>query len=142
MGKLSYAREKNVSLTIECHDFLPEPRDPAVTHELITVIGNLLDNSIDATVGCDEKEVLMEIFYQDGQFEMVVTDTGMGMPEDMVEDIFIKGYSSKGEGRGYGLFLVKESIGKLNGVLHVESKEGSGTTMIVQASYEEGMKGD
>ncbi|MEI2663585.1 DcuS/MalK family sensor histidine kinase [Rossellomorea sp. LJF3] len=142
MGKLSYAREKNVRLTIECHDFLPEPRDPAVTHELITVIGNLLDNSIDATMDCEEKEVLMELFYQDGQLEIVVTDTGIGMPDDMVEDIFIKGYSSKGEGRGYGLFLVKETIGKLNGTLHVESKEGSGTTIIVQASYKEGMKGD
>ncbi|PFA66478.1 two-component system sensor histidine kinase DcuS [Bacillus sp. AFS015802] len=142
MGKLSYAREKSVSLTVECHDFIPEPKDPSVTHELITVIGNLLDNSIEATMDRNEKEVLVELFYQEDQFEMVVTDTGIGMPDDMVKDIFTKGYSSKGDGRGYGLFLVKESLGKLNGTLHVESKEGSGTTMIVQASYKEGNPGD
>jgi two-component system, CitB family, sensor histidine kinase MalK len=142
MGKLSYAREQNVALTIECHDFVPEPKDPTVTHELITVIGNLLDNSIEATTNSDEKEVLMELFYQDEQLEMVVTDTGEGMVDGMVEDIFTKGYSSKGDGRGYGLFLVKESLRNLNGNLHVESKVGSGTTMIVQASYKEGKKGD
>jgi two-component system, CitB family, sensor histidine kinase MalK len=142
MGKLSYAREKNVSLTIECHDVIPEPSDPGVTHKLITVIGNLLDNSIEATMDRDEKEVLMELFYREDQFEMVVTDTGIGMPDDMVEDIFTKGFSSKGEERGYGLFLVKECLGKLNGSLHVESKVGSGTTLIVQASYKEGKKSD
>ncbi|MCA1059581.1 DcuS/MalK family sensor histidine kinase [Rossellomorea aquimaris] len=142
MGKLSYAREKNVSLTIECHDLIPEPEDPDVTHEMITVIGNLLDNSIEATMGRDEKEVLMELFYKEDQFEMIVTDTGVGIPDDIVSDLCTKGLSSKGEGRGYGLFLVKESIGKLNGNLHVESKVGSGTTMIVQASYKEGKKND
>jgi two-component system, CitB family, sensor histidine kinase MalK len=142
MGKLSYAREKNVVLTIDCHDFIPEPGDPAVTHELITVIGNLLDNSIEATAGCDEKEVLMELSYQNGVFELIITDTGKGIPEEMIEEIFIKGYSSKGEGRGYGLFLVKESLDKLGGNLHVESKEGSGTTMIAQVLYKEGKKND
>ncbi|MBN8192529.1 DcuS/MalK family sensor histidine kinase [Bacillus sp. NTK074B] len=142
MGKLSYAREKNVSLTIECHDFIPEPEDSDVTHELITVIGNLLDNSIEATLDRYEKEVLMELFYEEGQFEMIVTDTGLGIPDDRVADLFTKGFSSKGEGRGYGLFLVKESLGKLNGNLHVESKVGSGTTMIVQAPYKERKKND
>jgi two-component system, CitB family, sensor histidine kinase MalK len=142
MGKLSYAREKNVALTIECHDFIPEPKDPTVTHELITVIGNLLDNSVEATTNSDEKEVLMELFYEDEQFEMVVTDTGEGLADEMLENIFTKGYSSKGEGRGYGLFLVKESLRKLNGTLHLESKVGSGSTMIVQASYKEGKKSD
>ncbi|MGF3102149.1 DcuS/MalK family sensor histidine kinase [Rossellomorea sp. DUT-2] len=142
MGKLSYAREKNVALTIECHHFIPEPKDSTVTHELITVIGNLLDNSVEATTNSDEKEVLLELFYEDEQFEMVVTDSGEGMADEIAEEIFTKGYSSKGEGRGYGLFLVKESLRKLNGTLHVESKVGSGTTMIVQASYKEGNTDD
>jgi two-component system, CitB family, sensor histidine kinase MalK len=142
MGKLSYAREKGVALFIECHDFIPEPMDPAVTHELITVIGNLLDNSIEATTGCLEKEVLLELFYKDNRFELILTDTGRGIPENIVQDIFLKGFSLKGEGRGYGLFLVKKSLDKLNGNLHFESKEGSGTTAIVQASYEEGKKSD
>ncbi|TMU88422.1 two-component system sensor histidine kinase DcuS [Bacillus sp. BHET2] len=135
MGKLSYAREMNVTVTIECNDYIPEPRDPSITHELITVIGNLLDNSIEATTDRAEKEVLVEFSYQDDHLIIVVTDTGKGMEEDMMGDIFMKGYSSKGEGRGYGLFLVKESLEKLNGTMHVESKEGSGTTMIVQAFY-------
>ncbi|WP_175989423.1 DcuS/MalK family sensor histidine kinase [Bacillus sp. Marseille-Q1617] len=142
MGKLSYAREQNVVLTIDCHDIIPEPSDPAVTHELITVIGNLLDNSIEAAGDCVVKEVLMELSFWNGQFELIVTDTGIGIPEEMMEDIFIKGYSSKGEGRGYGLFLVKESLDKLDGNLYVESKEGSGTTMIARAFYTEGKGND
>jgi two-component system, CitB family, sensor histidine kinase MalK len=142
MGKLSYAREKGIALFIECHDFIPEPRDPAITHELITVIGNLLDNSIEATTDCKDKEMLMELFYQDGRFELILTDTGKGISEDIIQDIFLKGYSLKGEGRGYGLFLVKKSLEKLNGNLHVESKKGSGTTVYVQTAYEEGDKND
>lgn len=142
MGKMSYAREKNVLLTVDCHDFIPEPGDPSITHELITVIGNLLDNSIEAMADRDVKEVHLELSYQKGQLELIVTDTGNGIPKEMIEEIFIKGYSSKGEGRGYGLFLVKESLDKLDGHLYVESKEGSGTTMIAQALYTEGKMND
>ncbi|XXM72557.1 DcuS/MalK family sensor histidine kinase [Lysinibacillus sphaericus] len=135
MGKLSYAREKGVELTIDCHSVIPEAENPGVTHHLITVIGNLLDNGIEATSDCIEREVLMEVTYEDDLLELIVTDSGKGIPEESIDDIFRKGFSSKGEGRGYGLFLVKESLDQLGGTLHIESKEGSGTTIFVQFAY-------
>jgi two-component system, CitB family, sensor histidine kinase MalK len=135
MGKLSHAREKGVELTVDCRNVIPEPMEPEVTHHLITIIGNLLDNSIEATSECIEREVLLELTYEDTTLELIVTDSGQGITEDIIDDIFQKGYSSKGTGRGYGLFLVRESLNELAGHLHVESKEKSGTTMIVQASF-------
>jgi two-component system, CitB family, sensor histidine kinase MalK len=135
MGKLSHAREKGVELTVDCQNAIPEPMNPEVTHHLITIIGNLVDNSIEATAECIEREVLLELNYENTALELIVTDSGHGIPEDIMDDIFQKGYSSKGAGRGYGLFLVIESLNELDGHLNVESKEKSGTTMIVQASF-------
>ncbi|OIU71858.1 DcuS/MalK family sensor histidine kinase [Rossellomorea aquimaris] len=135
MGKLSYARENGVELTIDCHSVIPEAKNPGVTHHLITVIGNLLDNGIEATSECAEREVLMEVTYEDDILELIVTDSGKGIREEILDDIFRKGFSSKGEGRGYGLFLVKESLDQLGGTLHVESKEGSGTNIFVRISF-------
>ena len=48
MGKMSYAREESVELTFSADEVIPEPSDPHVTHHLITIIGNLIDNAIDS----------------------------------------------------------------------------------------------
>ncbi|RIM12575.1 two-component system sensor histidine kinase DcuS, partial [Staphylococcus cohnii] len=48
IGKLSLAREQNIKLSIISHTKIPEPKHSYITHEMITIIGNLIDNSIDS----------------------------------------------------------------------------------------------
>ncbi|MED1568178.1 sensor histidine kinase [Bacillus paramycoides] len=131
LGKLSYAREKNIKLIIKEDSYLPEIYDERIIHELITVVGNLIDNALDAVTNCEKKQVEVGIQYGDTLI-ITVQDTGKGIQEDEMDALFIKGYSTKGDNRGYGLHLVKESIQRINGEIHIHSLVGEGTTITIE----------
>ncbi len=130
LGKLSYAREKNIKLIISEDSYMPEIADESITHELITIVGNLIDNALEAVTNCEKKQVEVEIQYGDTLI-ITVQDTGKGIQEE-IGVLFTKGYSTKGDNRGYGLYLVKESIQRINGEIHVYSLVGKGTTITIE----------
>lgn len=131
LGKLSYAREKNIKLIISEDSYMPEIDDESIIHELITIVGNLIDNALEAVTNCEKKQVELEIQYGDTLI-ITVQDTGKGIPEEEIGALFTKGYSTKGDNRGYGLYLVKESIQRINGKIHMHSLVGKGTTITIE----------
>lgn len=131
LGKLSYAREKNIKLIISEDSYMPEIDDESITHELITIVGNLIDNALEAVTNCEKKRVEVKIQHGD-ILTITVQDTGKGIQEKEIEELFTKGYSTKGDNRGYGLYLVKESIQRINGEIHMHSLVGKGTTITIE----------
>ncbi len=131
LGKLSYAREKNIKLIISEDSYMPEIDDESIIHELITIVGNLIDNALEAVTNCEKKQVELEIQYGDTLI-ITVQDTGKGIQEEEIGALFTKGYSTKGDNRGYGLYLVKESIQRINGEIHMHSLVGKGTTITIE----------
>lgn len=131
LGKLSYAREKNIKLIISEDSYMPEIDDESITHELITIVGNLIDNALEAVMNCEKKQVEIEIQHGD-ILTITVQDTGKGIQEKEIEELFTKGYSTKGDNRGYGLYLVKESIQRIKGEIHMHSLVGKGTTITIE----------
>ncbi|WP_223635572.1 DcuS/MalK family sensor histidine kinase [Planococcus sp. 4-30] len=120
IGKISYAREAHVELLIRCETEIPQPKDPAITHELITILGNVIDNAIDSVLDSEQQLITVEFSYVDDLLEMTITDSGLGIPSDMQETIFTKGISSKeGKNRGFGLYLTKNSVEKLEGSIEL-----------------------
>ncbi len=63
--------------------------------------------------------------------EMVVSDTGVGIPEDSMDKIFEPLYTTKAKGIGLGLSIVKALVEKQSGYIRVQSREGVGTTFTV-----------
>ena len=138
VGKISYAREVRVELTIRCETEIPQPMDPAITHELITILGNVIDNAIDSVMDNEQKSVSAEFSYVDELLEMTIADSGPGIPPDMQEAIFSKGITSKkGENRGFGLYLAKTSVEKLEGSIEVMSEQ-DGTLFSIIVPYKAG----
>jgi PAS domain S-box-containing protein len=70
-----------------------------------------------------------------------VSDTGIGIPEDEQKQLFNKffrarnAYAHKASGTGLGLYIVKQSVEKLNGSITVESKEGEGSSFIIELPF-------
>jgi len=60
-----------------------------------------------------------------------VRDTGCGMPEDKLNEIFKPLYTSKAEGTGLGLSVSQDIIDDHNGTIDVSSKPGNGTTFTI-----------
>ena len=106
------------------------------TTDLITILSNLIDNAIEATIELpeDERKIRIECTANNTLYSFKVTNTGHKIGEE--EQIFIKGYSTKnkelGKMRGQGLFIVKEVVNKYNGNISIESSAESVTTAIVE----------
>lgn len=136
LGKLSRGREAGIVLQLDGDSYLPPSRDPEVIHELITIAGNLLDNAIEALQrsGTDGK-IRLAFRYGGGRLACTVADNGPGIPEDIREVVFRQGFSTKGENRGIGLFLVRRSVERLGGRIALDSRKGGGTVFTVELPY-------
>lgn len=122
LAKSTVARERNVTLIVTCTNRI-EVHD-LVADMLISVIGNLVDNGVDAAVaGAGEHAVVLTIRNDGSQLVVDVEDTGPGIPEGASESIFTGGWSTKrrpGEpARGIGLALVLEHVRTLGGTISV-----------------------
>lgn len=138
LGKYSDAREDGVELIINSDSYLPEAAHSDVIHDLVRITGNIINNAIEAMHGCKEKKIMVSIDYDSEEklLYIEVKDTGKGIERDIREKIFTKGFSTKGENRGLGLFFVQQSLRKLHGDLQLRTVVGKGTTFRMKLPYE------
>lgn len=135
IGKISNAREENIEIYLDAEAYLPESRDGETSHKVVTILGNLIDNSMEAVEASDSKVVDVDFQHEAGWLSMEVSDSGKGIPVEVRRHIFEKGYSTKGDGRGIGLHLVKQSIESMGGEIELFSKPGEGTQVLVRIPY-------
>ena len=91
---------------------------------------NLIQNSVDAMSEGGELKVEGKYLAADGidkMVEIVIMDTGTGIPKDKLDKIFLPFFTTKPKGTGLGLALVHKIILSHNGRIEVESEEGKGT---------------
>ncbi|MBQ8000868.1 MAG: Spo0B domain-containing protein [Ruminococcus sp.] len=140
IGKIARASELNVNFVLRegCYYSSADMKLPA--EMLITVIGNLLDNAFDAmNENSDyrtQKELMFGIYSRPGAVLITVDDTGCGISRDHIDNIFENGFSTKGEGRGTGLYQVKTMVENFGGRITVESQEGVGSSFSVSFTKE------
>lgn len=135
IGKISLAREAGITMTVSEDSFLPEPAEPEVVHELITIIGNLINNSLDAVEKSTCKCVNIDFSWDNDILTIEVSDTGSGIDEGVKNKIFAQGYSTKGTDRGLGLYLIQRSLERLGGQITVISEVGHGALFRVILPY-------
>ena len=132
LGKLDNMRELDIRLTLLGNSHLPEHSRYLSTHELVTVVGNLLENAIEAVNAqppIADRSVVMQLTEDETGLLIVLSDSGVGILEEDLPHIFDTGYSTKAHhGRGVGMALVKSVTDRHGGMLEVDSEPGSGTT--------------
>ncbi|KAB7704169.1 two-component system sensor histidine kinase DcuS [Bacillus aerolatus] len=128
LAKMSYSVEQGKEVVLSEDSYLPDKKDSRFTHELITILGNLIDNALEATP-IDGRPVTVLIESEETGLTIEVKDHGKGM--DSPDEAFTKGVSEKGKGRGFGLHLVNESVGLLGGTIQVLTEKGKGTIIEV-----------
>jgi sensor histidine kinase regulating citrate/malate metabolism len=124
LGKVAQASERGVELEVTAASSVPPTALPA--RDLVTVIGNLIDNAIDAAVdGQPPRRVTLTLKPDDGCLLIRVADTGPGLDPDQVADAFTRGWSTKQAGRGLGLALVGHVVRRHAGSIEVERDGGA-----------------
>ncbi|MEV5848234.1 sensor histidine kinase [Streptomyces sp. NPDC051985] len=131
LGKTAQANERGVELVVSDESRLDDGLLPESlsARDLVTILGNLIDNAVDAAQGTVRARVTVTAYADDdAELVMRVTDTGAGVDPAHAELVFQRGFSTKPAGpggRGLGLALVRQAVARLDGTLTVtEAAEG------------------
>ena len=127
IAKASQAAELGVDLRIAPDSSLPSLPEE-LSGDVTTVVGNLVDNALDAAAQEEERWVEVSLGLVDGEVDVVVRDSGPGVPPGMEKEVFRRGVSTKEGGageRGIGLSLVHLLCRRRGGEATASSDGGS-----------------
>lgn len=135
LSKINRTSDLGHSLMISNESQLPENSNEDQVAVLITVLGNLIENALEALGQEPGGEISVSLHYRHGWLHCEVNDDGPGIAPEHIEHIFEKGVSSKGTERGVGLALVKQQVENVGGNISVESEPGIFTQFFVQLPW-------
>lgn len=120
LGKSAEAAERGVQLTVTGE--LPAgdlAGDSGIsTRDLVTVLGNLVDNALEAVAGRTDRRIVVHLEGSDRHVRLVVGDSGPGLTPDEAAHALERGWTTKaetGDGHGVGLALVSQVARRLGG---------------------------
>ena len=129
LGKSARAREKGVELNFDPACRMEKPFAPLHEAELISIIGNLLDNAIEATQRAPLPHEPVEVLIKLNERELIieVADQGVGIKPDIRERIFERGITTKTRGdHGIGLYLIDSYVTQAGGAIEVADNSPRG----------------
>lgn len=115
--KLNEAIQKNIKFVHKLRSSLTDTK--IMNYELAEILNNLINNAFEAALDSDEPYVEFEIFREDNLNAVVVKNNGKKIRPSEFSEYLAKGVSSKGDGRGYGLYNVNKILQKYNGKLEL-----------------------
>jgi sensor histidine kinase regulating citrate/malate metabolism len=132
LGKTAIAHERGVLLDIDPGTAVGPIGIPG--GDLVTIVGNLLDNAIDAALqGDPPREVRLAAWEDAGRLEIRVEDSGPGLTEEQAAHVFERGWTTKttssAHGRGLGLALFQQAVQRNGG--RVTCRPGPGAEFCV-----------
>lgn len=120
-GRAIMAEEKQVKLKLEADAYVMEEHGCIAEDDLIIILGNLIENAIEACSLSEKPERIVCIQIQETEniMRIEVSDNGIPIEDKLRENIFDLGVSSKGENRGTGLYLLKKRLAVYKGSIEI-----------------------
>jgi two-component system sensor histidine kinase DctS len=134
LGKMNEAKEQDIELTLEEGSNLPGHNAFLSVCQLTVILGNLLENAIDAAKGKENGKIQLYISCGN-QLKVHVDDNGCGIAPALQSLVFERGISTKGseqENHGIGLYTVKQIVDSCQGVISIDSMPEEGTSVSVE----------
>lgn len=139
IGKMMHAAELGIVLTVAKDSSCREEDLPLPIEDCATILGNLLENAIEelSRGGLEIKEIKLALYCRPDCCIITCEDTGSGVPPHVLPHIWEKGFSLKGTGRGFGLYLVRQLTEQYGGVIQLDTELGEGTCFTLSFTREE-----
>ncbi|HEU5475163.1 MAG TPA: sensor histidine kinase [Actinophytocola sp.] len=139
LGKAAEASERGATLVITEDTGIDDAvldGDPVAARDVVTILGNLIDNALDAALEAGGPAQVFVTARVDGaELVLRVADNGPGVEPDQVQDLFHRGWSTKsGAGRGLGLALVGQAVRRGGGTIEVRADGGAVFTVRLPVS--------
>lgn len=128
LGKAAQAAEKGVELSVSDDTAVADPG--VAPRDLVTLVGNLVDNAIDAALAAPPPRRVTVTARTTGDGLLIrVADSGPGVDDTQVESMFTRGWTTKPtagpHGQGLGLALVRQVIDRYGGDVTVDTDGGA-----------------
>ncbi|EIC84357.1 sensor histidine kinase [Serratia sp. M24T3] len=146
LGKYVSAREKGIELCFDpaCQlTYLPERLGE---NELMSIVGNLLDNAVEATLKLDAPHAPVELYLTQTSDQLIieVADCGAGIDAEIRPQLFEQGVSSKpvrhsehtGSEHGIGLYVVASYVRQAQGMIEISDNRPAGAVFSVFIPYQ------
>ncbi|MFF8714257.1 ATP-binding protein [Streptomyces sp. NPDC015184] len=154
LGKAAQANERGVELVLAEDSLIDDGSlPPTLSHrDLVTILGNLIDNAVDAASeaaagapgsgpgrrgaaagqpGGRSRVTVTALAGEDGLL-LRVADTGAGIDPDAAAEVFARGWSTHGAGRGIGLALVRQAVHRNGGSVALDRGADGGAEFTVR----------
>ncbi|MFG2169824.1 ATP-binding protein [Streptomyces niveus] len=134
LGKAAQANERGVELVLAEDSRIDDGVLPPslAARELVTMLGNLIDNAMDAAQGSDGARVTVTALVENGELLLRVRDTGPGVAPGDMEEVFRRGWSTRGAERGLGLALVRQAVHRARGTVELTPGRAGGAEFTVR----------
>jgi len=140
-AKIALTTSKGINFRCSVHTSLENIK--IKPHELVNIVGNLIDNAIDAVEGLEPENrcISLQIMYREGYFSLMISNFGV-IEKNLLEKIFEETFTTKDISKhsGLGLSTVKKLVTKNKGNVRVNSNPETGTVFTVILPGEEEVK--
>ncbi|MFF6889489.1 sensor histidine kinase [Streptomyces microflavus] len=150
LGKAAQANERGVELELAEDSLIDDGALPSslAQRDLVTILGNLIDNAVDAAsegdsaaavpaqrtggTGAGRARVTVTALADEGELLLRVSDTGAGIGPEEADEVFRRGWSTHGAGRGLGLALVRQAAHRNGGSVELDRAPEGGARFTVR----------
>ncbi|MFZ4265599.1 sensor histidine kinase [Streptomyces arboris] len=151
LGKAAQANERGVELELAEDSLIDDGAlpDSLAQRDLVTILGNLIDNAVDAASegdavvavpaqrtaaqgGAGRARVTVTALADDRELLLRVSDTGPGIEPEEADEVFRRGWSTHGAGRGLGLALVRQAAHRNGGSVELDRAPEGGARFTVR----------
>ena len=138
VGKASQMKEEDIEFSIDPDTELQELPVNLTSGDIVLILGNLLQNAIEAVEEDSAKQVWASLKQEAEYLRIRVSNSGPWIPDRIAEKIYERGVTTKGTGNGLGLAMISEKLRLVNGTITHRNLPDGGVEFEVLIPYGRG----
>lgn len=123
-SKYNKAEENRVKFKIDENSNITSLPQFMTSEEIVSIIGNLIENSLDAVSNDGDGQIYIKIEQQSEFLKIYLKDNGPGIKKEYRDKIYDQGFTTKEGDRGHGMSIVKEIVDQTKGTIELKVDKG------------------